>query len=103
MGESFNTVSPAALTLRGYAESVAAWFGQEADIDYLPLKEWKKTVTEADANATDGHLIHSPNCYSIAKGQKRIGYQPRYSSLQSVYESLEWLLDNDVIKQPKTS
>ncbi len=30
VGESFHVVSPAALTLRGYAEAVAAWFGQPA-------------------------------------------------------------------------
>ena len=29
VGESFHVVSPAALTLRGYAEAMAAWFGRE--------------------------------------------------------------------------
>lgn len=31
LGESFHVVSPAALTLRGYAESVADWFGKQQD------------------------------------------------------------------------
>jgi nucleoside-diphosphate-sugar epimerase len=100
MGESFHAVSPAAMTLRGYAESIAAWFGQEANLDFIPYAEWAKSVSEQDAGATMGHLIHSPNCYSIAKGQTRVNYNPRYSSLQALYESLTWLLANGTIQQP---
>jgi nucleoside-diphosphate-sugar epimerase len=99
VGESFHAVSPAAMTLRGYAESVSAWFGQEADIEYIPYVDWAKTVTDQDAAATNGHLIHSPNCYSIEKAQQRVNYTPRYSSLQAVYESLVWLQANDIINQ----
>jgi hypothetical protein len=29
VGEAFHAVSPAAITLRGYAEAMAAWFGRE--------------------------------------------------------------------------
>jgi nucleoside-diphosphate-sugar epimerase len=32
LGESFHVVSPAALTLRGYAEAVAGWFGRSANL-----------------------------------------------------------------------
>ena len=97
IGESFHAVSPAALTLRGYAEAVAGWFGQEADLDFLPFDEWRATVSEAEANASAGHLEHSPNCYSIAKARRLLDYQPRYTSLQAAYESLQWLIANDVI------
>jgi nucleoside-diphosphate-sugar epimerase len=97
IGESFHAVSPAALTLRGYAESVAGWFGREANLDFLPFDEWTTTVSEGDANATEGHLEHSPNCYSIEKARRLLDYQPRYTSLQATYESLQWLIANDVI------
>ncbi|TFG71399.1 MAG: NAD-dependent epimerase/dehydratase family protein [Anaerolineales bacterium] len=97
VGESFHAVSPAAMTLRGYAEAVAAWFGQDAHLEYYPYPEWAKTVSPQDANASEGHLIHSPNCYSIAKGQQRVGYQPRFTSLQAIYESLSWLYANGII------
>lgn len=99
VGESFHAVSHAAITLRGYAESIAAWFGKEPDIAYLPYEAWSQTVSAQDASATQGHLIHSPNCYSIAKGQKRLNYQPRYNSLQAIQESLSWLLDHGVIEK----
>jgi nucleoside-diphosphate-sugar epimerase len=91
VGESFHVVSPAAVTLHGYAEAVAAWFGQPAHLRFLPWEEWRATVSEAEAGATWDHIAHSPNC-SIAKARRLLEYQPRYSSLQAVHESLGWLI-----------
>jgi len=96
VGESFHVVSPAALTLRGYAESVAAWFGQSAHLRFMPWDEWRTTVSEKEAAATWDHIAHSPNC-SIAKAQRLLGFSPHYSSLQAVYESVDWLIKNEVI------
>jgi nucleoside-diphosphate-sugar epimerase len=92
VGESFHVVSPAALTLRGYAEAMAAWFGQPAQLKFLGWEQWKNTVSEEDSQATWDHIAHSPNC-SIAKAQRLINYQPRYSSLQAVKESITWLVE----------
>jgi nucleoside-diphosphate-sugar epimerase len=97
VGESFHVVSPAALTLRGYAESIAGWFDQEARLKFLPWEAWKRTVSEAQAAATWDHIAHSPNC-SIAKAQRLIDYRPRYSSLQAVHEAVAWLLQQGVIQ-----
>ena len=97
VGESFHVVSPQALTLRGYAERMYAWFGREPRLSFLPWEEWRATVTEQDAAMTWDHIAHSPNC-SIAKAQRLIGYQPRYGSLQAVCESAQWLIDHGVVK-----
>lgn len=102
VGESFHIVSPQALTLRGYATAIAAWFGKKANIKFLPWEEWKDTVSEADANATWDHIAHSPNC-SIDKAKKLLNYFPRYSSLEAVQESVKYLYQNnsefsDIIK-----
>jgi nucleoside-diphosphate-sugar epimerase len=97
IGESFHVVSPASLTLRGYAESVAGWFGKTARLRFLPWEEWRATVSKEEAAATWDHIAHSPNC-SIAKARKLLGYNPRYSSLEAVNESLQWLMENQVIK-----
>lgn len=91
IGQGFHVVSPAALTLRGYAEAMAAWFGQEARLTYLPWEQWRTAVSPDEARATWDHIAHSPNC-SIAKAQRLLGYQPRYSSLQGVQESVSWLI-----------
>ena len=96
VGESFHVVTAAAVTLRGYAEAMATWFGQPANLRFLPWEEWKKTVSAQEAQATWDHIAHSPNC-SIAKAQRLLNYQPRYSSLQGVQEAVSWLIDHKVI------
>lgn len=97
VGESFHNVSAAAVTLRGYAETVAGWFGRDANLQYLPWPEWQARHSEAEARATWDHIAHSPNC-SIAKAQRLLGYQPRYSSLQAVYEAVQWLIQDGQIQ-----
>lgn len=95
LGQSFHVVSPGAVTLRGYAEAVAAWFGKPARLVFLPWEEWKRTVTPQEAEATWDHIAHSPHC-SIEKARRILGYQPRYTSLQAVRESVDWLLDHNL-------
>ena len=96
VGQSFNVVSPAAVTLRGYAETVAGWFGQEAKIEFMPFEEWSSTVSEDDARITHAHILHSSN-FSIDKAQNMLGYRPRYNSYRAIYESVEWMLQNNLI------
>jgi nucleoside-diphosphate-sugar epimerase len=91
IGESFHVVSAAALTLRGYAESVAAWFGRKPVLRFLPWEEWKQATIEGNASATWDHIAHSPNC-SIAKARRLLEYCPRYTSLEAVKESVDWLM-----------
>ena len=97
VGESFHVVSPAALTLRGYAEQMAAWFGQPARLEYLPWEQWRATVSEDEAQQTWEHIARSPNC-SIDKARRLIEYQPRYSSLQAVQEAVTWLIEQGQVK-----
>lgn len=100
VGEAYHAVSPAALSLRGYAETVFGWFGHEPRIKFLPFEEWSKTLPESDAAATYDHIAHSPNC-SIAKAQDQLGYKPHYGSLQAVYEALIWLIVHGVVQTPQ--
>lgn len=97
VGENFNTVSPKAITLRGYAEAVSSWFGKTAALNFLTWEVWSKTVSEEDASATWDHIAHSPNC-SIEKAKRLLGYQPRYSSLQALQESVNWLVEKGIVK-----
>ena len=97
VGEGFHVVSPAAVTLRGYAETVAGWFGHSPKLTYLPWEEWKTTVSEEEARATWDHIAHSPNC-SIAKAQRLLDYRPRYSSFQAVYEAVQWLIEDGQVE-----
>lgn len=96
LGQSFHVVSEAALLLRGYAESMAEWFGKPARLRFLPWEEWKQEQTGRDAAVTEDHIRHSPQC-SIEKARRLLGYQPRYSSLEAVQESVAWLMENGVV------
>ncbi|HXM03316.1 MAG TPA: NAD-dependent epimerase/dehydratase family protein [Chthoniobacterales bacterium] len=90
IGESFHVVSPAALSLRGYADEIAAQFAREAHLIFQPWDQWKETVSPEEAAATWDHIAHSPNC-SIAKAQRLIDYHPKYSSLEAVADAIaDW-------------
>ncbi len=94
IGESFHAVSPAALSLKGYAESMSVWFGREPKLAFLPWIEWKTHQShEEDMTATWEHIARSPSC-SIAKAERLLGYMPRYSSLAAVQEAVRWLEEN---------
>jgi nucleoside-diphosphate-sugar epimerase len=96
VGESFFVVSPAAVTMRGYAETAASWFGHEPRLAFLPWTEWRTTVSDADAWMTWDHVAHSPVA-SIEKARRILGYEPRYSSLEAIRESVDWLAANGAI------
>jgi nucleoside-diphosphate-sugar epimerase len=97
IGEAFHVVSPAALTLRGYAERVAGWFGRPANLKFLPWDEWRKAVAEEFAELTWDHIAHSPNA-SIAKAQRLLDYRPRFSSLQAIHEAVEVLIQKGIVQ-----
>jgi len=99
VGQSFWAVSPQAISLRGYAMAAAGWWGQEARIHTVPFEEWKKTTTGRHAETTWGHLLRSSHL-SIAKAQGLLGYQPRYTSLQALYECVASLIAQGVIVAP---
>lgn len=99
LGEAFHVVSPAALTLYGYARAVAGWFGHEPRLEFLAWYDWRQTVGERDAALTYDHLAHSP-CASIAKARELLDYAPRYSSLQAVHEALAWLVRAGRVSAP---
>ncbi|WP_043621713.1 NAD-dependent epimerase/dehydratase family protein [Nonomuraea candida] len=91
LGESFHSVATTALTLRGYAEAVAGWFGREARLTYLPWERWRETVSESDAQVTYDHIAHSPHC-SMDKAARLLGHRPRHTSLEAVSEAVDWLV-----------
>ena len=97
LGESFHAVAPHAMTLLGFAEAMYAWFGKQPDISFLPWKEWcEHTAVDSFINSTWSHVTHSDN-YSIEKGKKLINYNPRYTILQAVEESVNSMLERGVI------
>jgi len=91
VGEIFNTVSAQAITLRGYAEAVYRWFQKDPYITFKPFEDWVKGLDDAYAENSYGHVVRSSS-HSIEKSRQRLGYHPRYSSLEAIYESLQALV-----------
>jgi nucleoside-diphosphate-sugar epimerase len=87
IGSSFHVVSEQAMTLRGLAEGVAAWFGREAVIELVEWAEFERRVGAEHAGATREHVARSIAA-SIDRARDVLGYRPRYSSLQALHESL---------------
>jgi nucleoside-diphosphate-sugar epimerase len=91
VGNGYHVVSERALTLRGIAEAAAGWFGQEADLRFLPFDEFRAATSDEDADATWEHIARSPSM-SIESAKRDLGYVPRYTSLEAIAEGLRWLI-----------
>ncbi len=96
LGEGFFIVSPAALTLRGFAEGLAARFNVQPDIDYQAMEPWLDTIPSDFVEGARSHISHCSNC-SIEKARRLLSYAPRYSSLDAVEEATRWLIANQQI------
>lgn len=88
--DRFSIVSERALTMRGFAEAVAGWFDMEPRLRFVPWDEFAAQTTEDAAATTREHLARS-HSMSIERARAELGYEPEYSSLAAVAESLEWL------------
>jgi nucleoside-diphosphate-sugar epimerase len=96
VGESFHSVAATTLTLRGYAEAVASWYGRDAHLTFQPYDRWKQDVPAQHAQATWDHIAHSPHC-SMAKAERLLGYRPRFGALEAIQEAVAWLVANGTL------
>jgi nucleoside-diphosphate-sugar epimerase len=93
-GEDFNIVAPTALTVRGYADIAAAWFGHAAVLETVPWDRFRENTSREHADASWNHLYRS-QCFSIEKAASMLGYAPRYEPEQAIFESIQWLVDHE--------
>ena len=93
-GEDFNIVAPTALTVRGYADIAASWFGHAAVLETVPWDRFRENTSREHADASWGHLYRS-QCFSIEKAASVLGYAPRYEPEQAVFEAIQWLVDHE--------
>jgi nucleoside-diphosphate-sugar epimerase len=91
IGASFHVVAEQAMTCRGLAEGVAAWFGREAVLDLVEWDEFERRVAAEQAAMTRDHIDRSITA-SIERARSILGYAPRYTSLEALRESLRWLV-----------
>ena len=96
IGSSFHVVAEQAMTSRGLAAGVAAWFGREAVLDLVDWAEFEQRAGAEHAAVTREH-IERGIAASIERARSVLGYAPRYSSLETLHESLRWLVDHDQV------
>lgn len=89
-GEAFYAVSERALTLRGFAEAAAGWFGREARLRFAPFDEFAAGLGADEATSAYEHVARS-HSFSIEKARRVLGYEPAFTSLAAVAEAVEWL------------
>jgi nucleoside-diphosphate-sugar epimerase len=96
-GEDYNIVAPTALTVRGYAELAAGWFGRTAALESVTWDEFRRLTTPEYADSSWGHL-HRSHCFTIEKARSQLGYAPRYEPEEAIHESVSWLISNDLLQ-----
>ena len=101
IGASFHVVAEQAMTCRGLAVGVAAWFGREAVLELVEWDEFERRVGSEQAAMTRDHIDRSITA-SIERSRSILGYAPRYTSLEALRESVRWLVEHgraDVARQ----
>src|SRR4051812_2929751 len=93
IGASFHVVAEQAMTCRGLAEGVAAWFGREAVLDLVDWPDYEKAAGPVQAAMTRDH-IERGIAASIDRARAVLGYAPRWSSLEALRESVRWLAEH---------
>lgn len=99
VAQAFNAVSDKALNLRGYAEAIFRWFGFEPKLRYMPIEEWQKLLSPEDAHLAWEHIARS-SCLSNDKARRLLGYEPGYTSLSAVKESVSALIAKGDVHAP---
>lgn len=91
VGSSFHVVAAHAMTLRGLAQGVAAWFGREPVLDLVDWATFTERAGAEHAGITREHVSRSI-CASIERARAVLGYAPRYTALDALREALDWLV-----------
>jgi nucleoside-diphosphate-sugar epimerase len=90
VGQSFHVVAEQAMTSRGLAAGVAAWFGRDPVLDLVDWPDFEKAAGSVQAGITRDH-IERGIAASIDRARTVLGYAPDYSSLDALREAVRWL------------
>jgi len=97
LGEAFSAVAALAMSPAGCCRAIARMFGREPNLRFVLLNELDRHLSKASAQCMRDIVIHTTAC-SIAKGQRLLGYQPRYTTEQIYAECLDYLLESGQLK-----
>jgi nucleoside-diphosphate-sugar epimerase len=99
IGQLFHTVAPRALTVRGYLEVAAGWFGREPVLRSVDWPQFRASTSAEYADQSWDHLWRSQYA-SIDKARTRLGYRPAYEPQEAVLEAVTWLAEQGRLDVP---
>lgn len=91
-GQAFTVTAASALTVRGYAEIAAGWFGQQAQLRSVGWPEFGAVTTQEWAGSSWEHLFRSQGM-SIAKAQRLLGYHPAYEPEEAARQAVAAMVE----------
>lgn len=93
IGQAFHATSPNAMTLYGLAEGLSEAFGHTLpEPRFLPWDAFAAEVGERNAACTLEHISKCPSA-SMEKAKRLLGFTPRYSSMETMLDSVGSLLE----------
>jgi len=98
-GQLFHTVAPRALTVRGYLQIAAGWFGRKPVVRHVDWAEYRASTSAEYADQSWDHLWRS-HYASIDKARTRLGYQPAHEPQDAVLEAVTWLAEHGQLDVP---
>lgn len=96
-GQAFLSVGPTAPTLLGFANAMYAAFHREASIRFEPMQMFLNALGPEDRAQSDEHLSRSP-CASMQKARERLGFVPKFSTMDSILDALDALISMGLLK-----
>ena len=94
-GEMFNAgAKGSALTVSELIKTYGKLYGAEIPIEYVPFEEYKEKIN-TDINGW-WHL-YSHMCPDITKAKNLLGYEPKYTSEESMERAVRWLRENKLV------
>ena len=100
VGEAFHAVSPAAVTLRGYAEAMAAWFGQRGEADVPALAGMEGGAEERGRGDGDlGAHLPQPELAASPRRERLLGYAAALHLVRGgATRRSTWLIEQGIVK-----
>ena len=98
LGETFHAVGSQSITLYGYAKLMYGFFRKEPKIGFLSWKDWCEYIgDETETSDTYFHIARS-GFYSIENARNLLGYEPRYTNVETIKAAVQSYVDRGVIK-----
>ena len=98
LGESFHAVAEESMTLYGYARLMYEFFNKQPNIDFLPWDKWTEYEGNADEVSHTYYHIARSGKYSIENAKRLLGYQPQFTTQETVLEAIQSYIERGVIK-----